>query len=81
MSTDKNDQIMQDSMQGLYIAGGVLAILLGVVGISTALELCSCGDKQKYKEDPLPRMMAEASKFRRTIQYDSVLLQRKEWWA
>lgn len=68
-------------MRGLYITGGVLVCLLGVVAFSTAIEICGCGDKQKYKEDPLPRMLAEAAKFRRVTQYDCVLLQRKDWWA
>ena len=81
MSTEENEQILQDSMNGLYLVGGLLLVLLGFVGFSTAVELCGYGDKEKYKEEPMPRMLNEAAKFRRVTQYDSVLLQRKEPWA
>ena len=52
-----------------------------LAGAGTVIEMSSVGDRKDIEEMKDKAALHEASKFRRLIQYESVLMQRKEPWA
>jgi hypothetical protein len=61
--------------------GVILAIAFLLAGAGTLVEMTSFGDRKDIDAMEDKAALHEASKFRRLVQYESILLQRKEPWA
>lgn len=66
---------------GAIVFGIVIATAFLLAGAGTLVEMSSFGDRKDIDAMEDKAALHEASKFRRLIQYESVLLQRKEPWA
>jgi hypothetical protein len=89
VSVDYHDASNYDATQtdmlnpnnGTIIFGCILLTALALVGFGTLLEMTTVGDSEEMKRTENKDALYEAAKFRRNIQYDAILLQRKETWA